>query len=130
MHSKFSTLWMLCNAYDDMPSFSARSKHQRCYRIVLICLIVICKWSNQNFLYAANIAVVAFFSPFVHIFFLQDKLNLFSLIVISILIWWNNWPSYLTNNYVPILCTLQLISYRSCREYLFVFLQHLLMDRN
>ena len=31
MHSKFSTLWMLCNAYDDMSSFSARSKHQRCY---------------------------------------------------------------------------------------------------
>ena len=22
---------MLCNAYDDMPSFSSRSKHQRCY---------------------------------------------------------------------------------------------------
>ena len=24
---------MLCNAYDDMPSFSSRSKHQRCYTI-------------------------------------------------------------------------------------------------
>ena len=24
MHSKFPTLWMLCNAYDDMPSFNAR----------------------------------------------------------------------------------------------------------
>ena len=23
---------MLCNAYDDMSSFNARSKHQRCYR--------------------------------------------------------------------------------------------------
>ena len=34
MHSKFSTLGMLCNAYDDMPSFSARSKHQRCYNIL------------------------------------------------------------------------------------------------
>jgi len=22
---------MICNAYDDMPSFSSRSKHQRCY---------------------------------------------------------------------------------------------------
>ena len=22
---------MLCNAYDDMSNFSARSKHQRCY---------------------------------------------------------------------------------------------------
>ena len=32
MHSKFSTLWMFCNAYDDMSNFSARSKHQRCYR--------------------------------------------------------------------------------------------------
>ena len=25
---------MLCNAYDDMSSFSARSKHQRCYTLV------------------------------------------------------------------------------------------------
>ena len=32
MHSKFSTLWMICNAYDDMSNFSVRSKHQRCYR--------------------------------------------------------------------------------------------------
>ena len=32
MHSKFSTLGMLCNAHDDMSIFSARSKHQRCYR--------------------------------------------------------------------------------------------------
>ena len=31
MHSKFSTLRLLCNAYDDMSNFSARSKHQRCY---------------------------------------------------------------------------------------------------
>ena len=32
MHSKFSTSWMLCNAYDDMSNFNDRSKHQRCYR--------------------------------------------------------------------------------------------------
>ena len=33
MHSNFSTLWMLCNAYDDMSSFNPRLKHQRCYTI-------------------------------------------------------------------------------------------------
>ena len=27
---------MLCNAYDDMSSFSARSKHQRCYILELL----------------------------------------------------------------------------------------------
>ena len=32
MHSKFSTPRILCNAYDDMSNFSARSKHQRCYK--------------------------------------------------------------------------------------------------
>ena len=26
---------MFCNAYDDMPNFSARSKHQRCYSAAL-----------------------------------------------------------------------------------------------
>ena len=35
MHSKFPTLWMLCNAYDDMSSFNARSKHQRCYSLCI-----------------------------------------------------------------------------------------------
>jgi hypothetical protein len=30
---------MLCNAYDDMSSFSARSKHQRCYSGNLFCVI-------------------------------------------------------------------------------------------
>jgi len=38
MHSKFSTLWMIYNAYDDMSSFSARSKHQRCYNASFMCL--------------------------------------------------------------------------------------------
>ena len=26
---------MLCNAHDDMSNFSIRSKHQRCYRVLL-----------------------------------------------------------------------------------------------
>ena len=39
MHSKFSTLCMLCNAYDDMLSFNARSKHQRCYTIFAMNLL-------------------------------------------------------------------------------------------
>jgi hypothetical protein len=31
MHSKLYTIWMLCNAHDDMSNFSIRSKNQRCY---------------------------------------------------------------------------------------------------
>ena len=27
---------MLCNAYDDMSNFSARSKHQRCYSLKVL----------------------------------------------------------------------------------------------
>ena len=33
MHSNFSTLWMLCNAYDDMSCFNVMLKHQRCYTL-------------------------------------------------------------------------------------------------
>ena len=46
---------MLCNAYDDMSNFSARSKHQRCDNIPLDLIIEAIRWGSLSLVDAFNI---------------------------------------------------------------------------
>ena len=48
MHSKCSTLRMLCNAYDDMASFSVTSKHQRCYSFAVFLGDNLISWTARK----------------------------------------------------------------------------------
>ena len=46
---------MLCNAYDDMSNFSARSKHQRCDNIPLDLIIEAIRWGSLSLVDAFDV---------------------------------------------------------------------------